>query len=207
MRGPNHRLAIEKYRALAPIYDRWTAPSAPYRRRAVKLLSLTPGESVLDVACGTGVNFSLLERCVGPAGRIVGVDVSPDMLVRARERAERAGWNNVTLIEGKVEEAELGGPFDAAVFSLTHDVLQSKAAVERVVGSLRPGGRVSAFGAKWAPAWRMPINLAVRLAARRYVTTLENLDRPWAELERLVPALQIEPVALGGAYVAWGMKG
>lgn len=202
----DRQLALEKYSALAPSYERRTAFTARHRHRAVELLSLSPGESVVDVACGTGVNFPLLERHLGPTGRIVGVDISPEMLARARERADRNHWENVTLIEGTVEHADLEGLFDAALFSLTHDVLQSPAAVARVVGSLRAGGRVASFGAKWAPRWLLPVNLAVRLISRRYVTTLENLDRPWAELERLIPDLNVKSVVLGGGYLASGTK-
>jgi ubiquinone/menaquinone biosynthesis C-methylase UbiE len=180
--------------------------TAPYRRRAVELLGLSPGETVLDVACGTGVNFPFLEHRVGQGGAIVGVDISPEMLGRAAERVRGEGWSNVTLVEGAVEDADLTGLFDAALFSLTHDVLQSPMAVGRVLRALRPGGRVASFGARWAPRWRLPVNLVLRLIARRYVTTLENLDRPWRELETQGVDLKLKSVALGGAYLAWGVK-
>lgn len=85
--APELERAREQYRRSAPTYDRRTALlSARYRRRAVDLLNLAAGEVVLDVACGTGVNFGLIERRVGPTGRIVGVDASPDMLALARSR-------------------------------------------------------------------------------------------------------------------------
>jgi hypothetical protein len=52
----------------------------------------------------------------------------------------------------------------------------------------------------------LPVNLVLRLIARRYVTTLENLDRPWRELETQGVDLKLKSVALGGAYLAWGVK-
>lgn len=204
--GPEPRRALEKYRRIGRSYDRRTAFARRYRRRAVELLGLRPGGRVLDVACGTGANFALLERLVGPDGMVVGIDLSPEMLGQARDRVLSHGWTNTVLIEGRIEDAELEGPFDAALFSLTHDVLQSRAGVENVFASLRAGGRVASFGPKEAHALRVPVNLAVRLLARPYVTTLENLDRPWRELERLVPDLSVESVALGGAYLASGTK-
>jgi SAM-dependent methyltransferase len=204
--APDRRQAEERYRRLAPRYDRSTALGARYRRRAVDLLALRPGARVLDVACGTGVNFELIESAVGPRGAIIGVDLSAEMLAQARRRVERERWRNVTLLQGAVEEVELPSGFDAALFSLTHDVLQSGAAVERVVAALRPGGRAAAFGGKWAPSALLPVNAAVWLVSRRYVTTFSGFDRPWRELERLLPDLFVRPVALGAAYLAWGSK-
>jgi ubiquinone/menaquinone biosynthesis C-methylase UbiE len=52
---------------------------------------IAPGDSVLDIACGTGANFALLDERVGPAGRVVGVDLSPDMLAVAAERCGARG--------------------------------------------------------------------------------------------------------------------
>ena len=69
------------------------------QRRAVERLALRPGNRVLDVACGTGINFAdVLER-IGPEGALVGVDLSADMLSQARERARDEGWENVELVE------------------------------------------------------------------------------------------------------------
>ena len=203
-RRPDPRLAVAKYRQRAPRYDRRTRVFDTYRRLAVERLLLSPGDAVLDVACGTGLNFALIERHIGPGGRLVGIDLSPEMLASARDRVERAGWANVTLIESAVDEAELGIRADAALFSFTHDVLQSDAAVENVIGALAAGGRVASVGARWAPRWRVPVNLVVWYSSRGYVTTFEGLQRPWARLERHVPELTVESRALGGVYIASG---
>ncbi|WP_255545954.1 MULTISPECIES: class I SAM-dependent methyltransferase [unclassified Nesterenkonia] len=65
----------------------------------IELLELTAGEQVLDLGCGTGMNFPLLQDQVGPGGRIVGIDRSADMLAQARKKATRQGWDNVILIQ------------------------------------------------------------------------------------------------------------
>jgi hypothetical protein len=87
----------------------------------------------------------------------------------------------------------------------THDVLRSPAALDNVMGHLGANGRVASFGAKWAPTWRAPVNLAVWLIARRYVTTFEGMSEPWSLLGRYAE-LEVEGVAFGGAYLAWGAK-
>ena len=199
--GPDPDRAVAQYREAATGYDEHMRPFRRWQREAVSRLGLREGETVIDVACGTGINFAQLLDGVGPSGRVIGIDLSADMLRQARARSEARAWENVTLIEAAVEEAELGDRADAALFSFTHDVLQSEAAVENVVAHLLPGARVASTGAKLG---RNPVvNWFVRRAARTYVTTFDGLDRPWSVLERHVD-VSWRPRALGGAYVAWG---
>ncbi|MDQ3955639.1 MAG: methyltransferase domain-containing protein [Actinomycetota bacterium] len=203
---PDQERAIRQYHRLAPVYDAIARFGMRYRRMAVDRLQLRPGESVVDVACGTGLNFDYLYEQVGPSGRIIGIDLSGDMLVRARERVDRAAWRNVTLIESAAESANIPASADAAIFSLTHDVMRSREAVENVISFLKPGSRVAVLGAKWAPRWVFPINLFVRAVSRAYVTTLEGYERPWSHLEDHVPNLEVKPLMLGAFYIAIGRR-
>ena len=202
--GPKAAEAIAQYRRAAPGYDRHMRTYARWQRRAVDALELEAGHTVIDVACGTGLAFPLLEQRVGPTGRIVGVDLSPDMLEIARGRVLDEGWENVTLIEASAEDAELEVTADAALFSFTHDVLQLPRAVANVVAHLRPGARVASVGGKYGARWNVIVNFFVRRAARPYMTTFEGLDRPWRELERYTDGMPAKELALGGAYVASG---
>jgi demethylmenaquinone methyltransferase/2-methoxy-6-polyprenyl-1,4-benzoquinol methylase len=68
-----------------------------YRSRAIKLLHLAEGNCVVDLGCGTGLNFPLVEEQIGEQGRLIGVDLSSEMLACAEERARHAGWSNVEL--------------------------------------------------------------------------------------------------------------
>jgi ubiquinone/menaquinone biosynthesis C-methylase UbiE len=196
--------AVEKYGRVAPSYDRRIQLAEPLRRRAVERLALRPGDTVVDVACGTGLTFELLEREVGPEGRVIGVDLSPDMLALARGRTESEGWDNVTLIEAPMEEAVIPARADAAVLVLTHDVMSSPQALANVVSWVDPGGTLVATGGKLGPRWALPLNAAARAIARRYVTTTEGYDRPWSHLADIVENLRVEPLLLGFAYVATG---
>src|SRR5262249_51183506 len=72
--------------------------SRSHRQEAARQLRLEPGLTVLDVACGTGLNFSLLVSCVGPTGTIVGTDYSSGMLARATRKVAQHGWSNVRLV-------------------------------------------------------------------------------------------------------------
>lgn len=90
-----------RYRTFARFYDVMSGEYPVYRagrKMGIRLLPLQTGAQVLDVGCGTGLNFSLLQRRVGSGGTLVGIDSSPDMLEQARRRAARNGWTNVILI-------------------------------------------------------------------------------------------------------------
>src|ERR1700685_3880348 len=92
---------IETYRKKAKHYDITSklspGPGYPKRtqpRRVVQALGLRAGDTVIDMACGTGLNFPLLQKAVGPGGRIVGVDLTDAMLARAQDRIETNSWSN-----------------------------------------------------------------------------------------------------------------
>jgi ubiquinone/menaquinone biosynthesis C-methylase UbiE len=203
--GPDRRRALKSYRSFADDYDLLTVFGEPYRRRAVDALRLRPGEAVLDVGCGTGLNFPLLRDAVGARGRLVGIEQSPEMLERAGERLSPSV--DVTLVAAPAEDAAIPLQADAALFCGTHDILRSERALRNVLRHLRPGARVVAGGPKWAPWWQpggAVLNLWTWQVNLPYVTTFEGFERPWSLLERLVPGLVVEELLLGGGYIAAG---
>ncbi|MBP7650986.1 MAG: methyltransferase domain-containing protein [Phenylobacterium sp.] len=202
---PDPKLAIARYRVHAPGYDASAQRTLGLRRRTLAKLALQPGETVLDVACGTGLSFPLLQEGVGATGRIVGVELSPDMLALARERCAREGWRNVDLRESAMETAEIPGPVDAVLFNFTHDVLRSPRALARIFAATRPGARVAVAGMKLAPWWLAPLNLVVLAQARPYMTTFEGLGRPWSLLEPYLKGFALESVLFGTGYIGWGL--
>ncbi|HKJ88558.1 MAG TPA: methyltransferase domain-containing protein, partial [Gammaproteobacteria bacterium] len=101
------------YARRARDYD-WSVPlwrlggfrEAAYRRDLAASLGLRPGDTVVDLGCGTGRNFPFLEAEVGPSGTLLGTDFSGPMLERARQRAERGGWSNLSLVEADAAELD-----------------------------------------------------------------------------------------------------
>ena len=79
----------EAYRGHAGRYDRRTEAFQQCRERLIALLPARPGDTVLDVGCGTGLCLPLLRDKVGPTGTIVGIDASEQMLRLARDRGHR----------------------------------------------------------------------------------------------------------------------
>lgn len=111
----------------------------------VRHAALHPGESVLDLGCGAGIDTLLAASAVGPAGRVVGVDMTTEMVARARRSASAAGFGHVEIHEGLIEELPLP---DASVdVVISNGVLNLSTRKSRVLAEalrvLRPGGRVA----------------------------------------------------------------
>jgi SAM-dependent methyltransferase len=207
--APRPLVALERYRSLAHAYDGATATGEPYRRQTVETLAPLPGETVVEVGCGTGLNFELVQRGIGSGGRLLGVDPSPEMLEHARARVREHGWENVLLLEASAEEVRLPALADAALLCGVHDVMRSPPALANVVRQVRPGGRVVAGGPKWVPWWQpgsVALNVSTWTLNRDYVTTFEGFDRPWSHLAALVRDLRVESVCLGTGYIARGRR-
>src|SRR5215468_10638483 len=102
---PKHRVAAD-FNALAGSYDtlRFVQVSA---RRLVELAALPRGAQVLDVATGTGWAALAAAQHVGPTGKVLGVDLAPDLLECARQKATVAGFTHVEFQEGDAERLDV----------------------------------------------------------------------------------------------------
>ena len=151
--------------------------------RTVAALDLTPGMRVLDVACGTGPASIMAGRAVAPHGRVLGVDLSGQMLEAARDKTRRAGLEGVVRFQ-QADMQTTGLPdasFDAVVcvfgLVLVPDMVGLVAELWRMV---RPGGTliVTTWGPRlWAPmydVWKAAV------AAER--PDLIRTDEPWEQV-------------------------
>ena len=202
---PDEAVALTNYARLADGYDIACQRLGPIREEAVALLGLRPGDRVLDVGCGTGISFALLNAGVGTIGSVVGVELSPEMCAQARLRALGLDGESVRVIEASAEGADFGAEkFDAVLFHYTHDVLRNPAALAHLFASARPGARVVVAGLKAAPAWAAPLNWFSMFRARKYLTTFEGVAEPWSHLLRFVPDFHWRNRLVGTGYVGWG---
>ena len=194
-----HERLIETYRKKAKHYDvtsrLYPLPGYPQRGqrlRAVEALALRPGDSVVDIACGTGLNFSLLEEAVGPEGRIVGVDLTDAMLAQAQQRTEDNGWSNVSLVQADAAAYDFPAEVDAilSTYALTQ-VPGCGEVIAHGAEALAPGGRVAVLDLKlpdYAPGRLAELSISAEWIARRPWETIRAamedalVDVSWTEL-------------------------
>ena len=110
----------------------------------VALASLQAGETVLDLGSGGGIDCFLAARKVGPAGRVIGVDMTDEMIRLARENLRKSGLKNVEFRQGEIEDLPVeGGTVDAVISNCVINLAADKERVfSEVYRVLKPGGRM-----------------------------------------------------------------
>jgi len=105
---------------------------------------LSPGERVLDVGCGSGTDTLVAAQMVTPTGHVTGIDMTPEMLAKARGAAAEMTTANVEFVEGDVEQLPFADQsFDVVISNGVIDLIPDKDAVfSGLFRVLRPGGRI-----------------------------------------------------------------
>jgi arsenite methyltransferase len=105
---------------------------------------LTPGERVLDLGSGAGTDSLVAAQMVGEAGRVTGIDMTPEMLAKARAAATKMGATNVEFVEGEAEHLPFEDEtFDVVISNGVIDLIPDKDAVfAELHRVLVPGGRL-----------------------------------------------------------------
>jgi demethylmenaquinone methyltransferase/2-methoxy-6-polyprenyl-1,4-benzoquinol methylase len=201
-----HSEIIRRYKKIASLPDYLFAFTFPLRKRAVRLLELQPGQSVLEVGCSSGANFYFLQQAVGPKGSVVGVDLSPEMVVQARLRIQKNGWNNIQVIESAAESVVLEQKFDGLLLFAMHDVLTSSLALKNILSFIKPGGHIVTAGPQLADKFpEKLLNPFINLVFNKFSVSQEHKDCPWRLLADLLNNLEIEHFGPGIMYLVKGI--
>jgi demethylmenaquinone methyltransferase/2-methoxy-6-polyprenyl-1,4-benzoquinol methylase len=203
MHSANLERSAAHYRDLAPRYDHFTRRINRIRARAIEALQLEAGQTALDAGCGTGWCIPRLVQRVGPAGTVIGFDPSPDMLAVARLRA-RESRARVELVRAAAEDFVLPQPADAILFSYTHDLIRSRAALDNLLRQAKPGARVAATSTKLYASWLFPANWYLKYSHREYITNFEGFDAPWSLLATYLDEFRVDTAPWTQHYVATG---
>lgn len=168
-----------RYGWTTPLYDAIVRPIASGRRRAIELLAPRGGERILIVGCGTGLDLELLPH----DAIITAVDLTPQMVERARERARRLGMK---VDAREMDAAHLdfaADSFDVVLLHLILAVVPDPASTAlEAARVLRPGGRVSIFDkflrGERPSLLRRALNLVTNIVATDVTRRVEPLLAP-----------------------------
>ena len=211
---------LETYRKKAKHYDitsrLYPVPGYPQhaqRLRAIQALGLRPGDTVVEIACGTGLNFSLIEQVIGPGGRIVGIDLTDAMLAQAQHRIEANGWSNISLVQADAAEFDFPTDVDAilSTYALTQ-VPECGDVIAHGAAALSRGGRWVVLDLKVsenAPRWLVQLGIALA----RPLGSIDEwiVRRPWetirAAMQDCLVDLAWTELFFGTAFLAAGSRG
>jgi demethylmenaquinone methyltransferase/2-methoxy-6-polyprenyl-1,4-benzoquinol methylase len=211
---------IETYRKKAKHYDVvsrfYPVPGYPQRAqrlRTIRALDLRPGDRVIDMACGTGLNFPLIEEAIGPDGRIVGVDLTDAMLARAQDRIETNGWSNISLVQSDAANFEFPTEVDAilSTYALSQ-VPECAEVIARGAAALVGGGRWVVLDLKVpdnTPRWLGQLGTSI---LRSFASIDEwVMRRPWEVIRAAMHEELADPswteLFFGTAFLAAGSGG
>ncbi len=204
-----YRKRARRYDATANLYRLLGFRLRAYREMAIKALNLRPGDTVVEIGCGTGLNFPLLQEAVGPAGKIMGVDLTDAMLAEARRRVEEQGWSNVALVRSDAALYQFPAGVDGIISSFAITLVpEFDQVVRNGAMALSPGKRWVVLDFK-LPAKRLAwllVPLAV-LLTRPFGVRIEMAERhPWESIDRYLVNTSLAEFYMGMAYIAVGER-
>jgi len=174
------------------------------RSLAIKSLGLNLGDTVVDLCCGTGVNFRKLKRELGANGSIIGVDLTPAMLVQAKKRILNDNIQNVQLVNLPAQDYLLAEEADAVLITFAITVIpEYDQIIKSIAENIRPGKRLVILELKRS-------NKIPRLILKLFHVFLKPLGfkkeqlsyTPWNSMEKYFDNVSITEFLFGAMYIA-----
>jgi ubiquinone/menaquinone biosynthesis C-methylase UbiE len=188
-------------------FDRLLFLPPHMRCTAVERLGLSRGDRVLEIGCGTGNGFPFLQRAIGLRGKIYGVDISPRMLDKAKERCNANNWRNVELQICDAADYTAPGPIDGILFSLSYNTMpHHRMVLRRAWDQLRPGGRLVIMDAKVPSGPAEKIILPFSLWLMKHTMLGNPLIKPWKELAEIAEVVHMDEYLFKSYYICHAMK-
>lgn len=207
-----YRKRASKYDITANLYYLFGYREWAYRKIAVQALHLKPGDTVLELACGTGINFPLFQSYIGPVGRIIGVDLTDAMLEQAQNRVANYGWKNVTLIQQDATTYKNPSRVNAVISTYALSLFPGPNQVlNSIIDSLLPNGRLALLELQIPSYWPTWLAKVVVALMKPFAVTDEWIERrPWESIRRTMNMLftdvDVNERYFGLTYIISGEK-
>jgi len=211
----NKNEIIQLYRKRAANYD-WSANlyyligfrEFKYRKLAVQQLQLHPGNTVVEIGCGTGLNFPLIAGAVGSEGKVIGVDLTDKMLAMARARATKNNWTNVELIHMDATEYLFPDNVNGIISTFAITLIpEYEEIIRRGAEALAPQGRMVITDLRKPDRWPLWIVKLMVSITRPFGTSLDIAERkPWLAMEQSFGNTRHLKRFGGFVFIATGQK-
>ncbi len=189
----------KRYDSVVRIFDLFSSMGfdvPAWREAAIQDLHLKPGDTVIDLGCGTGLTFPSLYQEVGPTGRIIGVDISADMLDQAQQLVSENGWTNVELTALDVTQYDFPLKADGILSTFALILVPNPGqVVSKACQALLPGGRISILDMAWPENWSIHWRHAFFWLKPFGVTQEILRQKPWEAVWHEIES-NLEEVAL-----------
>lgn len=203
-----YRRRARRYDTSVRLFQMFGLNLERYRREAVAALGLQPGDQVVELGCGTGLNFAYVQQRIGPEGRIIGVDLTDAMLAVAKDRIARERWYNVELVQADVAEWRVPDGVSAVFSVLALTLLpEYDAVIKRVSHALKPGGRLAILDMKQPLGWPTWLVRFVAWLNKPFGVSLDLATRhPWDSVQRYLTKTEFKEYYFGALYLCVGQR-
>ncbi len=177
-----------------------------YRKMAVRALNLKRGDTVVEIGCGTGLNFRFLQKAIGPEGKIIGVDLTPEMLSQASKRIERHHWSNIELVQSDASAYHFPVRLDGIISTFAITLIpEYDQVIRNGVAALSAGKRFAILDLKMPSYWPRWFGKPFVFLMQPFGITLDLAERhPWESLNRYTTPVLWEERYFGGVYLCVG---
>lgn len=197
----DYDLAVKLYRLLG-------LKIGKYRKMTIESLELSKGDEVVELGCGTGLNFELVLDKIGSDGKLIGVDITDMMLEQAKKRIQQRSWTNVELIQCDISKYEfpknLDGIFStgAIQYSPQYDQI-----IKKGYDALKPGKHFVVFDFKMPKGFTKIFAPVLILFTKAFEANQEYLKRhAWESIERYFDKTSLIEGWGGFVFISVGKK-
>lgn len=203
-----YRKRAKHYNYTANLYYLLGYREYNYRKEAVRQLHLKKGDCVVDLACGTGLNFDLIMKDIGTNGKLTGVDLTDAMLDKARERIKKNNWTNVELVHSDVAKFRFPQHVNAVLSTFALALCPDYDSVIRnSYEALVPGGHFVELSIKRPEGiWRFikPLYLVI---VKPFTGSDIDLGRDvWTSVRKYFDTVEYKEFFMGVSYLVNGQK-
>jgi demethylmenaquinone methyltransferase/2-methoxy-6-polyprenyl-1,4-benzoquinol methylase len=203
-----YRKRARRYNFTANLYYLIGFREYAFRKKAVDALNLKNGDTVVEIGCGTGLNFSLLQNAVGPEGKIIGVDLTEEMLEKAKNRIKNRGWNNVELVHSDAAQFQFPDGIDGVISTFAITLIpEFDEVIRNGCQSLKKGKRLVVLDLKMPSNWLSYLAPLYILITKSFGVTKDLMERhPWESINKYLINTSLTELYKGVGYIAVGEK-